>query len=207
MSEQAVAAAVVAKTGGRLMELTDQEWVQVLEVAERTALGLTRDPVRAEDVAAIVVERLLTRNPQIEEGRLEAYVAQMARNVVRDEARQAQRGRRDVPKPNEAMDDARSLFGLALHAKSPSVKLIKSERARRQVALAEEVLASLSDRQRQLIEMDVRGCSLAEIAENLGYANANVVGVTRHRIYGRLREAFGEYYSPSLFTTGTTGDW
>lgn len=61
------------------------------------------------------------------------------------------------------------------------------------------MLASLGQADRRLVVLLLQGVPSAEIAEELGYARADVVRRKRRRIYARLLRDVGGQRSPSLF--------
>ena len=185
--------------GGGFMQLSDDEWAQVLDVAHRTAMGITRDPALSDDIAASTVERLLERNPEIQPGRLIAYAAQVARNLVRDQIRKDNRQPREAELQEYPINPAAAYVLLAMQQTGPSTAALRSERARRCYAVAMDILPTLSDQERRLLQMTADGATSAEIAAELGYADANSVNVTRHRINKRIRQQFSQRISPSLF--------
>ena len=189
------------------MELTDEDWALVLDVARRAVLAEGGDEFLADDIAAQTAKRLLSRHPEIEPGKLAAYTRRMAKNLYIDEMRRRQRAMladRGLPDDDE---DVANAFAFALKAKSPSEFLIKSERNHRRLELAWSILNSLNARQRRLIELTVAGRSNDEIARDLGYKNPATVSATRTRIYRTLENQFRDQFSPSLFSTGGTGTW
>ena len=193
--------------GGGFMELTDEDWALVLDVARRAVLAEGGDEFLADDIAAQTAKKLLSRHPEIEEGKLAAYTRRMAKNLYIDEIRRRQRAmlaHHGLPDDDE---DVASAFAFALKAKSPSEFLIKSERNHRRLELAWSILNSLNDRQRRLIELTVAGRSNDEIARDLGYKNPATVSATRTRVYRMLENQFRDQFSPSLFSTGGTGNW
>jgi RNA polymerase sigma factor (sigma-70 family) len=193
-------------TGGLPMDFTDEDWALVLDVARRTVLRIDRDEFLADDIAAQCVKKLFSRAPEIEQGKLAAYVKTMASNLYMDEMRRRQRARLDDRGLPEEVGDPGSAFSMAMISKSPSTMLIKSERNRRRAELARDIIESLPERQRRLIEMTVEGHSNDDIANELGYRNSATVSATRSRIYRRLEAEFQDQFSPSLFSTGWTGN-
>ena len=192
--------------GSSMEEFTDEDWALALDVARRTVWSMCHDDFLADDIAAQTVKRLYQRLPEIEPGKLAAYVKRMASNLYIDEVRRRQRARMDDRGLPEEVGDPGSAFSMAMISKSPSTILIKSERNRRRAELARDIIESLPARQRRLIETTVEGCSNDAIAEALGYRNSATVSATRSRIYRRLEAEFQDQFSPSLFSTGSTGN-
>ena len=184
---------------GGVMQLSDEEWAQVLDVARRTAMRITRDPALSDDIAASTVERLLERNPDIEDGRLLAYAAQAAHNLAIDELRRVQRQPRQAELEEDPKDPAAGYVILAMQQMSPSTAVLRGEMKRRCHEVAQEILGSLNEREIRLLQLSIDGVPSVEIAAELGYADANTVNVTRHRINRKIRERFSHRISPSLF--------
>ena len=185
---------------GGCMQLNDEEWAEVLDVAYRTAMGITRDPALSDDIAASTVAKLLERHPEIDEGRLLPYAAQVARNLVMDEMRQVQRQPRQTELEEDPKDPAAAYVILAMQQMGPSTAALRGEMKRRCNEVAQEILASLNAREVRLLQLSIDGVPSAEIAVELGYADANTVNVTRHRINRKIREKFSHRISPSLFS-------
>ena len=186
--------------GGRFMELTDEDWALVLDVARRAVLAEGGDDFLADDIAAHTAKKLLSRRPEIEPGKLAAYTKRMAKNLYIDEMRRRQRAMLDDRGLPDDDEDVASAFAFVLKAKSPSEFLIESERNQRRLQLAWSILNSLNERQRRLIELTAAGCSNDDIAEALGYRNGATVSATRSRIYRLLESDFRDQFSPSLFS-------
>lgn len=186
--------------GGGVMQLSDDEWAQVLDLAHRTAMGITRDPALSDDIAASTVERLLERNPDIEAGRLLAYAAQTAHNLAIDDLRRVQRQPRQAELEEDPKDPTAGYVILAMQQMSPSTAALRGEMKRRCYEVAQEILGSLNEREIRLLQLSIDGVPSAEIAIELGYADANTVNVTRHRINRKIRERFSHRISPSLFS-------
>lgn len=180
------------------MELTDEQWMRVFRAAEREAQRRLRNPIVAEDVAAIAVEKMLKASAVVPDDGLEAYVVTVVRNLLIDK----HRGRAPTePVEDDDLESGMAIFGLALHAKDPLAKMLKSERIRRRIDVARRILDSLNPRELALVELTLAGASGAEIADELGYASAAVVRTTRNRIYQRLQRGFARDVTPSLFHT------
>ena len=97
------------------------------------------------------------------------------------------------------MEPDRAYVYLASLGLSPSAWHSRYERMRRQMEVSRSMLASLGQADRRLVVLSLQGVPSAEIAEELGYASADVVRQKRRRIYARLRRDFSEQRSPSLF--------
>jgi RNA polymerase sigma factor (sigma-70 family) len=181
------------------MELTDEQWVEVRDVAEKKAMVLTHgDVALSEDLASIVVTKLFTHEGEIEPGKLLAYVRMMTQNVFFDRYRKQHAAYRGGPSMKHPMDDEihwiaeeiGGVFKFELHSSSPSRKLIRQERERERAAAYLEILDSLPEKKQRMVRMAAEGATHKEIAEELGYANASVVKTTLHRAYADIREQF-----------------
>jgi RNA polymerase sigma factor (sigma-70 family) len=181
------------------MELTDEQWVQVRDVAEKKAMQLTHGDIPvSEDLASIVVVRLLGHEGEIEDGRLLAYVRTMTQNLFFDRYRKQHAAYRGGPSMKHPMDEEihwiteeiAGVFKFELHSSSPSRKLIRQERERERAAAYMEILESLPEKKQKMVRMAAEGASYKEIAQELGYANAAVAKTTLHRIYADIREQF-----------------
>lgn len=112
---------------------------------------------------------------------------------------------RDYAKADDDADESklvepeRAYVYLTSLGLSPSAWHSRHERMRRQMELTSSMLASLGQTDRRLVAPSLQGVSSAEIAEERGYASADVVRQKRHRIYARLRRDFSEQRSESLF--------
>lgn len=151
---------------------------------------------RSRSVATVLLER----SPDIQEGPLLAYTAQVARNLVMDEMRQAQRQPRMTELDEDPKDPVSAYVILAMQQMSPSTAVLRGEMKGRCHEVAQEIFATLSERKIRLLQMSIDGVPSAEIAVELGYADANTVNVTRHRINRKIQDGFSHLISPSLFS-------
>jgi len=186
------------------MTLWQRRWYEILDLARATAYSLTRDHAKADDIAAMTVERILRYEGDEEQGISDAFVVTTVRNLVIDDTRKATRHRQSAGPVEDAdelsiVEPERAYVYLASLGLSPSAWHTQHERMRRQMELTSSMLASLDKVDRRLVVLSLQGVASAEIAEELGYASADVVRQKRHRIYARLRHDFGEYNSSSLF--------
>ena len=181
------------------MELSDEQWAEVRDVAEKKAMTLTHgDKAVSEDLASIVVVKLFTRESEIEPGKLLAYARMMTQNVFFDRYRKQHAAYRGGPSLKHPMDEEihwiaeeiGGVFKFELHTSSPSRKLIRQERERERAAAYLEILDSLPEKKQRMVRMAAEGASHKEIAEELGYANSSVAKTTLHRAYADIREQF-----------------
>lgn len=168
----------------------------MLNAAKAEALRLTHDEFRADDLAALVIKRLYSRDEAISlEGRV-AYVKACVRNAYFDELRHnraAMRGGGDIQElpDDDLMTELHSLGGTPLVARSPSQKVIGRERKRAMHELVQRILDELTDRQREMLMLAATEMSNDEIAIMMGYANSDVVKATISRLRKRIREVHG----------------
>jgi len=186
------------------MRLWQRRWYEILDLARATAYSLTRDHAKADDIAAMTVERILRYDGDEEQGISDAFVITTVRNLVIDDARKATRHRESAGPVEDAdemsiVEPERAYVYLASLGLSPSAWHTKYERMRRQMEVSHSMLTSLGEADRRLVILSLQGVPSAEIAEELGYASADVVRQKRKRIYARLRRDFGEQRSESLF--------
>ena len=94
------------------MELTDQQWLDVRKVAVAKAMQMTHgDVARSEDIASVVIEKLLVRDLEIQPGRLNAYVREMVKNAYLDQQAKQNAAYRGGPSLKHPMDE--EIHGIA----------------------------------------------------------------------------------------------
>jgi RNA polymerase sigma factor (sigma-70 family) len=186
------------------MELTDEQWADVRDIAERKAMILTHGDVQvSEDLASIVVMKLFTHDGQVEPGKLPAYVRAMTQNVYLDRYRKQHAAYRGGPSLKHPMDEeihwiaeeVAGVFAFELHSSSPSRKVLRRERDRERAQAYLEILQSLPDKKQRMVRMAAEGATHQEIADALGYASAAVVKTTLHRTYASIRDDAEDRYS------------
>lgn len=186
------------------MELTDEQWEQARQVAESKALRLTHgDHARSQDLASAVMEKLFLTDAEVDPEKLDAYVRTMTRNAYLDQQDRMNAAYRGQTVKRADMGEAlyaevEGVFRYQLHSTSPSIKFARRQAQDARTAAYMEILASLPKKQRDLVRLAAEGVPYAEIADQLGYANANVVKATLHRTYRRIREQFDLRYSDFL---------
>ena len=187
------------------MELSEQQWAEVWSAALVKAMHLTRGDIdRAQDLAALVMEKLLIREGELP-ANLCGYVRTMTQNAYLDERSRQQAAFRGGITLKHPMDE--SIFGVegvimrALVAESPSAEYIRNERHAMQVQLCRQILSTLPDRQRELLTLAATGAPHAQIAEQLGYASAQVVTQTLRRLYQKIRSELDVGPDDVLYST------
>jgi RNA polymerase sigma factor (sigma-70 family) len=192
------------------MELTDQQWLDVRKVAEAKAMQMTHgDAARSEDIASIVIEKLLVRDVEIQPGKLNAYVREMVKNTYLDQKAKQNAAYRGGPSFKHPMDEeihgiaelVAGIFKYGLMTSGPSAKVIRREREDARLAAYEEILASLPEKKRQMVRMAAEGRSHKEIAQELGYANAGVVKSSLQRVYRQIAETYDLRYGDFFYGT------
>jgi RNA polymerase sigma factor (sigma-70 family) len=143
-------------------------------VARRQRVKLTSDQV--EDIAQETVARYLENADTVLDP--DAWATRVAQRLCIDAVRHRQR---------ELVDED----ALELRGSSLAVFLKGGRLTSRDAMLAVQVqwaMDLLTVKERQIIELQAQGVSQTEIAEILGYANANSVKATLNRIRRRLEE-------------------
>jgi RNA polymerase sigma factor (sigma-70 family) len=186
------------------MNFTDDQWAHIRDVAEAKAMKLTYgDAPLSEDLASLVIEKLLVKDDDLEPDNLDAYVRTMVRNAYLDRRAKQNAAYRGGPSLKHPMDEeihaiadeVAGVFKYALLSSSPSNRLVRRERQDMRARAYQEILASLPEKKQNLVRMAAEGLSHKEIAEALGYANAGVVKQTLHRTYQGIREQFDLRFS------------
>ena len=175
----------------------DNSWEALLAFAEREAGRQTVDSLLAEEVAATVIKKLVIRETEIAPEARRAWLRTAVRNELIDLRRRAHVGSnepRHIALPDDsALQAKREGSRRRWLANSPSSEAIWREREQRMESIAGHVLSRLNDRQRDLILLSMdETLTHEQIAEALGYANADVVKVTLNRLRKRLRDEFGD---------------
>lgn len=185
------------------MELTDEQWMELRQVAEAKAMQLTHgDRPLSEDLASTVIMRLFTHEGSVEPEKLPAYVRTMTRNAYLDRRRKQYAAHRGGPSLKHPMDEeihwiaeeVAGVFKFELHTSSPSRKVLRRERDRERAAAYLEILDSLPDKKQRMVRMAAEGATHQQIADELGYASAAVVKTTLHRTYAMIREQFMDQF-------------
>jgi RNA polymerase sigma-70 factor (ECF subfamily) len=170
-------------------------WIQplVLRYCRNRVGGQERTFTSADDVAQEVCIAALTALPSYRyQGRqFLPFVYGIAAHKVADARRSAARNRTE-PVPD--VPDTRDL------ADGPETQVMNGEFAARMVRLLE----SVSDRQRQILDLRVRmGLSAEETAEALG-STPGAVRVAQHRALNRLRDLLTAKLSAGATTQAAT---
>lgn len=181
-------------TRGRPMD--DALWRELMDFAEHEARRQTADRYLAEDVAALTMKKLLAQESRIAPEARRTWVRTVIQRTIIDHHRRnhtAGGGDRLRDLPDDAEIAAkRPHSGRRWVGNSPSLAAMAHQREARVGEVAQHVLSSLNDRQRQLLVLSAQpSLSHEEIAETLGYASAAVVKVTLNRLRKRLRDEFG----------------
>lgn len=155
-----------------------QIWDAALAVARNQQPAVS---AHAEDIAMSVVEKFANRHMTAQVVNPSAWGAVQARHACTNFAnRQLARDRREAVNDEEFWDDR--IDG------NPNVYPYKAVAGADAIEFA---LASLSDRERELVHLVEAGYSHAEVAEMMGYAGARSVTTTLNRIRTKILEQVG----------------
>lgn len=135
------------------------------------------DEERARDLAQEAFVRALRHDPD----RPRAWLFQVAANLARDEARMVLRRKRHLALLKSEREVASG------PSSDPAAEMEREARWRR----VERALASLSERDREVLLLWDAGQSYTDIAEHTGLA-AGAIGTTLARARKRLAEAYRE---------------
>lgn len=188
-------------TQGGVMELADDEWAMVRDVAEARAMQMTHgDMALSQDLASLVIERLFLLGDEKKPDHLKAYVRQMTTNAYLDRKKKMEANYRPQTIKKGDIDDAvraevEGVFKYQLNSTSPSRKLVRREVQQARAEMYLTILESLPEKKQQLVRLAAEGLSHKEIAEELGYKSPQVVKTTLHRAYAEIREQFDLRYS------------
>ena len=183
------------------MELTDDEWAMVRDVAEARAMQMTHgDVALSQDLASLVIEKLFLLGDEKKPDHLKAYVRTMVTNAYLDRKKKMEANYRPQTIKKGDIDDAvraevEGVFKYQLNSTSPSRKLVRREVQQARAEMYLTILESLPEKKQQLVRLAAEGLSHKEIAEKLGYKSPQVVKTTLHRAYAEIREQFDLRYS------------
>lgn len=191
-------------------DFTDAMW----EAAHKAAVDQGRKNTRgnrayAEDLASEVIATMLANNTPIHPKAVCKYVRTAVFNRVCDDARKDNAafrgGAAEMRLAPEAFVEYEGRITALIPAMSndPAKMVAEDERQRALVDAGATLLAMLEERNRDLVRMALmEQCPHAEIAQALGFKNANVVKQTLHRTMGRLRKVAPEAYRGLLDPNG-----
>jgi len=175
---------------------TDEQLHHAIDVVFAKACALTKhNKDAAEEITSDVLERISIKNPGIHPDKLDQFLCKVTRNVFVDRIRRNEAAYRKFQYVSIDDLDMAELAGTGaqqhqLYAQSASAAYL-DQQYQVEIALAFSlVLHSLPERKRRLVEMTADGYSNDQIAEELGFASADVVKVTMSRIKRELRQKF-----------------
>ena len=177
------------------MKFTDEQWRIWNGIALNEGLRRTHfDMALAEDLAASAMEKLLKSDAVVDESKMPAYVRKTVLNLFLDH--------RDKQKPaalgsqGEAISkgyfnaDGAMRLPAELIERSPSYAVIANDVRERQSTFLRAIFDSLSLKERELLDLTMRGYSNHDIAEILGYANNKIVATRLKQIYSKIEKNF-----------------
>ena len=191
-------------------DFTPAMWAEARKAAIHQGIKNTRgNRAYAEDLASEILTTLYEQNTPIHPKAVCKYVRTAVFNRVCDDARRdnaAFRGGRAMAcmAPEDFVEQEGRITALIpAPSTDPAVIMLAEERQHDLVEAGAALLALLEERNRDLVRMALmEQCPHAEIAEALGYKNANVVKQSLHRALGRLRKVAPEAYRGLLDSDG-----
>ena len=160
-----------------------------VRVARRLLDGDTREGIDAEDVAQEVLLRFAQLDVR-DLGNWEAWVTRAARNRAIDLMRAMQRHKN--VEFDRFRDEAGSTYGQGRAAGEPmpiALVMLGPSAQGMHDQLVEHATQVLTDTERRVLFRHLAGWTNTEIADELGYAGANVVAVTLSRARRKVRQA------------------
>lgn len=183
------------------VNFSETELQHAIDVVYAKACLLTNhDNTAADDLASDVFERLFDRNPGVKRNKLDAYLRVTTRNVHLDKIRAAKaKHRKLMETPVDISEFGDSPLTDVIYqqdtAPSPSqIFISREQRVEMEIACA-LILHSLPERKRRLIEMAADHINHQQIAEELGFASADVVKVTLNRVHREVRSKFANQFN------------
>lgn len=191
-------------------DFTDSMWVAARKAAYHQGYKNNGgNQAYAEDLASDVLATLLVQDTPMHPKAVFKYVRTAVYNRVCDDARRdnaAFRGGaapRNLSPEDFVEHEGRITALIPAPSNDPAAVMVAEERERELVEAGAALLALLEERNRDLVRMALMECRPhAEVAQALGYKNANVVKQTLHRTIGRLREMTPEAYRSLLDPDG-----
>ncbi len=152
------------------------------------------DPSDLVQLTLLKAHEAAERSPVVGEAQRAAWLRQILARTMADEARRYSRGKRDAGLERSlvaGLDESsvRLEAWLADDRSSPSQQAIRHEQL---LALA-EALDALPEDQRQAVELHhLGGCSVAEVADQLGRSKASVAGLLRRGLRALREQLTGD---------------
>ena len=164
------------------MQLSDEQAAHAWKVALNISRKHGHSTLGEEDFAASAVEKLLKleKMPDNLEGWLKAVIT----NLYIDRDRHINARRKNLGKSFVGHTDEEVAELAVYDSPSLSTLMVNADFAR-------EILESLPFRDQQIWVLHTAGYSTAEIAEQLGFASAQVVSTKMGQIRTKLQNAFG----------------
>ena len=163
-------------------EVTNEEWQEWQEIAQRASHGRNRSSLNSsQDLASLVIEKLLkaeTRPPNVE-----AWIHTVAFTTFTDLWRTRSRATKVDIEDQSLHHDEEFTRAVTETLMGPKTAYIFRESVH-------EILGALPEKQQKMVLMSAAGFSNLEIANELGYASSNAVANqlrrTREEITERL---------------------
>ena len=155
-------------------------YARYLDPVYRYCLRRLGSRAAAEDATSIVFTKALAGLPRYRAESFRAWLFTIAHHVVVDQYREA--------RPSQPLEEA---FAVADAGPSPEETALAAEDR----STVRALLALLTDRQREVVELRLAGLTGAEIARALGRSQSDV-NVTQFRAMARLRERLGVPLAP-----------
>ncbi len=152
------------------------------------------DPSDLVQLTLLKAHEAAERSPVVGEAQRAAWLRQILARTMADEARRYSRGKRDAGLERSlvaGLDESsvRLEAWLADDRSSPSQQAIRHE----QLLALGEALDALPEDQRQAVELHhLGGCSVAEVADQLGRSKASVAGLLRRGLRALREQLTGD---------------
>ncbi len=168
------------------MKLSEEEAAYAWKVALNISQGEGQSTFGPNDYAAQAIEELLKLDEMPEN--LEGWLKTVISHLYANRARHKQVRREKLGQTiNDATDEEIQNVIFNAAPNSLGTMIVRADFAR-------EILATLPEREQRMLILDVSGYSTAEIAIELGYANAQVVATKLGQIRKKLVAAFGDQF-------------
>jgi DNA-directed RNA polymerase specialized sigma24 family protein len=164
------------------MKLTEEEAAYAWKIALNISHGQGSSTLGPDDFAAQAIEKLLALNEKPDN--LEGWLKVTITNLYNDRFRHVQVREKKIgrPFPEPTDDEVMGIFFKSA-PQSMGTKIVQQEFVR-------EIIATLPDKDQEILLLEQAGHTTAEIAVKLGYANAQVVATKLGQIRKKLIAAY-----------------